>query len=116
MQFECLQLQRKLGITTILVTHDQEEALTVSDMIVVMNQGRVLQVGTPLDVYERPHTRFVSEFLGTPNPFPSPVLESCGDGRYRGRLSLDGAPVEIAVAHGARTMRPRAPGSRRRTR
>ena len=67
MQFELRQLQREFGITTLLVTHDQEEALTMSDMIVVMNRGEILQVGTPTEVYERPRNRFVSEFLGTSN-------------------------------------------------
>jgi ABC-type Fe3+/spermidine/putrescine transport system ATPase subunit len=67
MQFELRQLQREFGITTLLVTHDQEEALTMSDMIVVMNRGEILQVGAPTEVYERPRNRFVSEFLGTSN-------------------------------------------------
>ena len=67
MQFELRQLQREFGITTLLVTHDQEEALTMSDMIVVMNRGAILQVGAPTEVYERPRNRFVSEFLGTSN-------------------------------------------------
>ena len=69
MQFELRRIQQTLGITTILVTHDQEEALTLSDRVVVMNEGRILQVGTPNDVYEYPRTRFVSEFLGTSNLF-----------------------------------------------
>jgi putative spermidine/putrescine transport system ATP-binding protein len=67
MQFELRRLQQSLGITSILVTHDQEEALTVSDRIAVMNQGRILQVGSPTEIYARPRTRFVSEFLGTSN-------------------------------------------------
>lgn len=67
MQFEIRQLQREIGITTLLVTHDQEEALTMSDMIVVMDRGRILQAGSPTEVYEHPRTRFVSEFLGTSN-------------------------------------------------
>ena len=64
MQFELRQLQKRLGITTVLVTHDQEEALTMSDFVAVMNHGRVLQVGPPQEVYARPKERFVSEFLG----------------------------------------------------
>jgi putative spermidine/putrescine transport system ATP-binding protein len=71
MQFELRQLQRRLGITTVLVTHDQEEALTMSDSVAVMNQGRILQVGPPQDVYGRPTARFVSEFLGASNVFPA---------------------------------------------
>ena len=73
MQFELRRIQQTLGITTILVTHDQEEALTLSDRVVVMNEGRILQVGTPSDVYEYPHTRFVSEFLGTSNLFEGTI-------------------------------------------
>ena len=60
-------LQRKLGITTIFVTHDQEEALSISDRIVVMNAGAIEQVGSPGDIYNRPRTRFVASFVGTLN-------------------------------------------------
>jgi len=67
MQFELREIQRRLGITSLLVTHDQEEALTMSDRIAVMSEGQILQIGTPTEVYERPRTRFVSEFLGTSN-------------------------------------------------
>ena len=60
-------LQRKLGITTIYVTHDQEEALSMSDRIVVMHEGRADQIGTPFEIYNRPKTRFVASFVGTLN-------------------------------------------------
>ncbi|UCF90780.1 MAG: ABC transporter ATP-binding protein [Desulfobacterales bacterium] len=66
-QEELRRLQRKLGQTFILVTHDQAEALVVSDRIAVMNQGRIIQFGTPKDVYERPENQFVAEFLGAAN-------------------------------------------------
>jgi len=66
-QVELRRLQRKLGQTFILVTHDQSEAMVVSDRIAVMNQGRIIQFGTPKDVYEKPRTRFVAEFLGAAN-------------------------------------------------
>jgi spermidine/putrescine ABC transporter ATP-binding subunit len=69
MQFELRRLQSRLGITTILVTHDQEEALTLADQVAVMNRGRVLQIGTPQEIYDFPRSRFVSEFLGTANLF-----------------------------------------------
>jgi spermidine/putrescine ABC transporter ATP-binding subunit len=69
MQFETRQLQQRLGITTLMVTHDQEEALTMSDKIVVMRDGRVEQFGTPSEVYERPASRFVADFIGTANFF-----------------------------------------------
>ena len=64
---EIRALQRELGITTIYVTHDQEEALSMSDRIVVMNEGRVEQIGTPFEIYNRPRTRFVASFVGTLN-------------------------------------------------
>ena len=80
MQFELRRIQQTLGTTTILVTHDQEEALTLSDRVVVMNQGRILQVGSPAEVYEYPRTRFVSEFLGTSNLFAGRVGRDAGGG------------------------------------
>jgi len=69
MQFELKQLQQQLGVTLIFVTHDQEEAMTVSDRIAVMNAGRIDQVGSPSDIYNRPRTRFVSDFIGEINLF-----------------------------------------------
>ena len=80
MQFELRRIQQTLGTTTILVTHDQEEALTLSDRVVVMNEGRILQVGTPNEVYEYPRTRFVSEFLGTSNLFEGDIGARNGGG------------------------------------
>lgn len=67
MQLELKHLQMTVGITFIYVTHDQEEALTMSDRIAVMNAGRVLQVGTPMEIYERPASRFVADFIGESN-------------------------------------------------
>ncbi|MEU3336799.1 ABC transporter ATP-binding protein [Streptomyces sp. NPDC002144] len=67
MQVELKALQREVGITFVFVTHDQEEALTMSDRIAVFNQGRVEQVGTPAEIYERPVTAFVASFVGTSN-------------------------------------------------
>ena len=69
MRIEIAALQRRLGITTVFVTHDQGEALVMSDRIAVMNAGRIEQVGTPADIYERPATRFVAEFIGRMNFF-----------------------------------------------
>ena len=79
LQVELRQLQRSLGITTILVTHDQEEALSLSDRIVVLDQGRVQQIGTPEEAYLRPANRFVADFLGTANLFEG-TLERDGAG------------------------------------
>ncbi|WP_210506371.1 ABC transporter ATP-binding protein [Naasia sp. SYSU D00057] len=67
MQVELKQLQRSLGITFIFVTHDQEEALTLSDRVAVFNDGRIEQLGTPAEIYERPQSRFVATFVGTSN-------------------------------------------------
>ncbi|MBB4369262.1 putative spermidine/putrescine transport system ATP-binding protein [Bradyrhizobium sp. cir1] len=69
MQFELKQLQKKLGLTLVFVTHDQEEALAMSDRIAVMNGGRVEQVGTPTEIYNQPTTRFVADFIGDTNIF-----------------------------------------------
>lgn len=75
MQFELKRLQRKLGITFIYVTHDQEEALTMSDRIVVMNKGQIEQIGTPDMIYEKPKTKFVADFIGETNIFEGCVAK-----------------------------------------
>ncbi len=75
MQVELRQLQQRLGITTIFVTHDQEEAMTLADRIAVMRDGRVIQVGPPREVYEHPITYFVSDFLGQSNVIVGQVVE-----------------------------------------
>ncbi|AZL86890.1 putative 2-aminoethylphosphonate ABC transporter ATP-binding protein [Aliivibrio salmonicida] len=71
---EICQLQKKLGITTVMVTHDQEEALSMADRIVVMNHGVIEQVGTPEEIYQQPATRFVADFVGCTNFIPAMVL------------------------------------------
>jgi spermidine/putrescine transport system ATP-binding protein len=76
MQLELKGLQERVGITFIFVTHDQEEALTMSDRIAVMSQGKVLQVGTPTEIYERPSCRFVADFIGETNFIEGTVVES----------------------------------------
>ncbi len=78
MQVELRALQRRLGITTVIVTHDQEEALTLADRIVVMRSGRLEQVGTPQEVYARPVSRFVAGFIGATNFLPGEVAECSG--------------------------------------
>jgi spermidine/putrescine transport system ATP-binding protein len=75
LQLELKRIQSEVGITFVYVTHDQEEALTMSDRIAVMNAGRVEQLGTPEELYERPRTRFVADFIGTSN-FLSGAIES----------------------------------------
>jgi spermidine/putrescine ABC transporter ATP-binding subunit len=87
---ELVRLQRDLGIAFILVTHDQEEALTMADRIGVMHRGRLMQVGTPAEVYERPNTRFVAEFLGAANVLPITLRD--------GRIGLSsGMTLHIAT-------------------
>lgn len=76
MQLELKRLQREVGITFIYVTHDQEEALTMSDRIAVMNHGHVLQIDSPSFIYERPATRFVADFIGTTNFLEGRILSA----------------------------------------
>src|SRR5689334_10473231 len=87
MQFELKQLQKTLGLTLVFVTHDQEEALAMSDRIAVMNCGRVEQIGTPVEIYDQPLTRFVADFIGDTNIF-------------RGERVTTGAGPGLAVGHG----------------
>ncbi|TFE52943.1 ABC transporter ATP-binding protein [Streptomyces sp. ICN441] len=99
MQVELKQIQREVGITFVFVTHDQDEALTMSDRIAVMNEGHVEQCGTPEDVYERPSGSFVASFMGTSNLVP---------GTYRaGRIAVDEGPslpvgTRAGIADGSR--------------
>ncbi|MEN3792637.1 ABC transporter ATP-binding protein [Fulvimarina sp. MAC3] len=83
-QFELTDLQYELGITFIMVTHDQEEAMTMADRIAVMGDGRILQIGTPPEIYEAPSSRFVADFIGTVNIFDGTVSTRNGD-----RLTLE---------------------------
>ncbi len=78
MQFEIRGMQQRLGITALLVTHDQEEAMSMADRVAVMNGGRILQIGAPADIYDRPKSRFVAEFLGTSNIFEGTAGEGGG--------------------------------------
>ena len=94
LQVELKRIQREVGITFVYVTHDQEEALTMSDRIAVMNRGRVEQVDAPEAVYERPATTFVAGFIGVSNLMPAVVERSAGE---RTRVRLD-AGVEIEAA------------------
>ena len=84
MQIELKRLQKKLGITFVYVTHDQEEAMTMSDRIAVMRDGVILQMGAPMEIYERPATRFVADFIGESN-----VLEGRVTGVKEGMLSVE---------------------------
>ena len=75
MQYELIRLKEELGITFVYVTHDQEEALTMSDTIVVMNQGYIQQIGTPEDIYNEPQNAFVADFIGDSNILPATMVE-----------------------------------------
>jgi putative spermidine/putrescine transport system ATP-binding protein len=88
---EIRQIQRQLGITTIYVTHDQEEAMSLSDRIVVMSEGRMEQIGTPFDIYNFPATKFVASFVGTLNQLQGRVLEPAS-----GKLELEGQSIYAA--------------------
>ncbi len=94
LQVELKRIQREVGITFVYVTHDQEEALTMSDRIAIMNRGKVEQVADPESVYERPATTFVAGFIGVSNLMPAVVEQSAGE---RTRVRLD-AGVEIEAA------------------
>ncbi|MET0208441.1 MAG: ABC transporter ATP-binding protein, partial [Burkholderiaceae bacterium] len=94
MQIEIRMLQREVGITTIFVTHDQEEALTLSDRIVVMEGGRIMQVGTPREIYQQPVDRFVSDFIGTSNELAGTIARM--DGQWL-RVKLAGSDATVGV-------------------
>lgn len=94
MQLELKNLQRKLGITFIYVTHDQEEALTMSDRIAILNQGYLDQLDTPEGIYEKPGTRFVADFIGESNIFEATVTELSKD---RIKIGLEVGEVQAGI-------------------
>ena len=107
MQFELKGLQQQLGVTTIFVTHDQEEAMTISDRIAVMNAGRIEQIGTSQEIYNHPRTRFVSEFIGEINLFTGEwrdgafismgkVLPACASAQF-GKATIAIRPERIRL-------------------
>jgi spermidine/putrescine transport system ATP-binding protein len=110
LQGELKKLQREVGITFVYVTHDQEEALALSDTIVVMDRGKIVQRGSPADVYSRPQSAYVADFIGEANLIPGRVREASGDvvtveasfgavrgARVEGRTPAVGAPAILAV-------------------
>jgi spermidine/putrescine transport system ATP-binding protein len=94
MQLELKGLQIQVGITFIYVTHDQEEALTMSDRMAVMNRGKILQLGTPVEVYERPANRFVADFIGETNFFPGVI---CALEKERATIRLQDLNAELSA-------------------
>lgn len=123
LRHEMKQLQRRLGVTTIMVTHDQEEALTMADRIVVMNHGVIEQVGTPTDIYREPSTLFVADFIGEMNQIPGrtkhgnrAVMGNVELNVREHRLSPEQAAIvairpEDIVPHGEGARSPGAPDS-----
>ncbi|MBW2059802.1 MAG: ABC transporter ATP-binding protein [Deltaproteobacteria bacterium] len=102
LRVELRQIQQEVGITSIFVTHDQEEALTLSDRVIVMNEGEIVQTGTPFEVYENPQSLFVGRFLGQSNLFECKVLSIQADEavvQLKGGLTL-GAVVREGVEEG----------------
>ena len=123
MRVELRRLQRQVGITTIFVTHDQEEALTLSDRLVVMNHGRIEQAGTPIELYRKPRTPFVAQFLGHPNFLFGTVAERRGSeltmqvGAHRLRAFYEdaieiGAPVAVVLRAESAALHRAAPAAR----
>ncbi|MDR7417672.1 MAG: ABC transporter ATP-binding protein [Armatimonadota bacterium] len=104
MQVELSRIQREVGITFVYVTHDQEEAMTMSDRIAIMNHGRVVQVGTPQAIYERPLTRFVADFVGASNTLDG-VVAGADDGGLAVRLR-SGVIVHVPAVAGVGVDRP----------
>ena len=104
LRHEVKDLQRRLGITTVMVTHDQEEGLTMADRIVVMDHGRIEQIGTPLEIYREPRTSFVADFIGTMNFVAGTI---CGPaavrfGRQEFACETDGLAVGTSVTMAVR--------------
>jgi putrescine transport system ATP-binding protein len=96
-QFELANVQDRLGVTFIVVTHDQEEAMTLSTRIAVMDEGRFVQIGTPGEIYENPRNRFVADFVGNINLLEG-VVESCGDGEVLVRCPEIDARIPVRFA------------------
>jgi putrescine transport system ATP-binding protein len=96
-QFELISLQDKLGVTFVVVTHDQEEAMTLASRIGVMNQGEIVQAGTPSEIYEFPSSKFVADFVGSVNIFEGKLVE---DEPEHVRIASDELGCTIYVSHG----------------
>lgn len=92
MRLDLRELQQRLGISMVFVTHDQDEALSMSDRIAVMSEGRIRQIGTPAEIYEQPANRFVAEFMGESNILSARVLSSDG-----GRTITEAAGIPLAI-------------------
>jgi len=96
-QFELMNLQEELGITFVVVTHDQEEAMILSSRIGVMDQGKIVQIGTPTEIYEYPGSRYIADFIGSVNLFDGNVVEDEAD---HVRIGSDEAGCNLFIDHG----------------
>jgi putrescine transport system ATP-binding protein len=96
-QFELINIQESLGVTFIVVTHDQEESMTLASRIGVMNRGEIVQIGTPTEIYEFPQNKFVADFIGSVNMFEGTMIEDLPD---RVRIKSDDLGGVISVDHG----------------
>jgi putrescine transport system ATP-binding protein len=96
-QFELINIQEQLGVTFIVVTHDQEEAMTLASRIGVMNRGEIVQIGTPTEIYEFPNSRFVADFIGSVNMFEGRLIEDLPE---RVRIQSDELGGIVYVDHG----------------
>jgi putrescine transport system ATP-binding protein len=119
-QFELMDLQRRLGLTFIIVTHDQSEAMTVADRIAVMDRGRLMQVAPPAEIYERPNSRWVADFVGNVNMFEGRVGDDGASvvatplGRLQVAAKIDAAPgtaIWLAVRPEKMRMTPSDPAA-----
>jgi putrescine transport system ATP-binding protein len=94
-QFELGTILQKVGVTCVMVTHDQEEAMTMADRLAVMSEGAIVQLGTPENVYEAPSTRFAAEFIGSTNVFTGTLAQDGGSALHCGELEQ---PLELGFA------------------
>ena len=114
LQLELKRIQQEVGITFVYVTHDQEEAFFMSNRVAIMSAGRIEQMGTPRDVYERPQTEFVADFVGASNRLPATIVSSREDGTYDaalegiGPVRAPGVPGLPAGQTGLAIVRPEA--------
>ena len=102
MRVELRELQRRLDITSVYVTHDQEEALAISDRVIVMNGGRIEQIGTPEEIYNRPRSRFVADFVGSTNIISGRLLDARGAAATASFEIAGGVKLHVAMPESAR--------------
>ena len=114
-QFELMDLQQELGLTFVVVTHDQEEAMTMADRIAVMDKGKVMQVATPAEVYEAPNSRFVADFIGTVNMFEGTVAAAARARRPRSTPATASASAPTMPATPSAATGLALPSGRRRS-